>query len=179
MYKFFIFVLLSAAVFSGFWRVSRESLLNPYSHGFYRYFAFVAVIGLIILNSQYWFLDPLSPFQKVSWTLLAFSILLAVSGFIMLKALGQPKNHNIDDTTTLVTRGIYLYIRHPLYGSLLLLAWGAYLKDTSFASTLLALAATTLLVTTARIEEIANYRKFGPAYAVYMEKTKMFIPFLF
>lgn len=179
MYKLLIFLLLAAVIFYGFWRVSRSSLLNPYSHGFYRYFAFVSVIGLIILNSGRWLFDPFSPAQKVSWVLLAFSVLLAAGGFFMLWSLGQPKNHNIDDTTALVTRGIFRYIRHPLYSSLLLLDWGAYLKDPSFASTMLALAATTLLATTARLEEIENYRKFGPAYAVYMQKTKMFIPFLF
>lgn len=45
---------------------------------------------------------------------------------------GKPASHRHDETlmsfektTALVTTGIYRRIRHPLYGSLLFLAWGA------------------------------------------------------
>jgi protein-S-isoprenylcysteine O-methyltransferase Ste14 len=31
---------------------------------------------------------------------------------------------------------------------------------------------------TARVEEINNLKKFGSAYRSYMERTRMFIPFL-
>lgn len=178
MLKLALFVLLSAGLFYGFWRESRESLLNRYSHGFYRYLAFVVIIGLILLNADHWFRDPFSPVQKVSWILLGSSAAIALWGFLTLNSMGRPQG-SIDHTTVLVTSGIFRYIRHPLYGSLLLLAWGAYLKNPSLLSTLLALAATTLLVTTARLEEINNCRKFGPDYAAYMEKTKMFIPLVF
>ena len=82
-------------------------------------------------------------------------------------------------TTTLVTVGAYRYIRHPLYSSLLFLAWGVAFKVPSWLSGLLAVVATLFLVATAKADEAEDIRFFGPAYQEYMKKTKMFIPFLF
>ena len=78
-----------------------------------------------------------------------------------------------------MTSGVFKYIRHPLYCSLLLLAWGAFFKDPSWAGGGLALAATAFLQATAKVEEAENIRYFGAAYRAYMQQTKMFIPFLF
>jgi protein-S-isoprenylcysteine O-methyltransferase Ste14 len=84
-----------------------------------------------------------------------------------------------EKTTTLVTTGVYCYIRHPLYSSLLFLAWGIFFKTPSWLGGLLALTATLCLAATARVEEAENLRFFGDAYRKYMKQTKMFIPFLF
>jgi protein-S-isoprenylcysteine O-methyltransferase Ste14 len=66
-----------------------------------------------------------------------------------------------------------------MYSSLLFLAWGVFLKDLSWLSAILALAATVFLVATAKMEEAENIRFFGPAYQTYIRQTKRFIPFLF
>jgi len=79
----------------------------------------------------------------------------------------------------LVKRGAYKYIRHPLYSSLLLFAWGVFFKDVSFPSTALVLLASSFLVATAKVEEDENLKKFGDEYRAYLKTTKMFIPFLF
>jgi protein-S-isoprenylcysteine O-methyltransferase Ste14 len=84
-----------------------------------------------------------------------------------------------EKTTALVTTGAYSYIRHPLYSSLLFLAWGIFFKDPSWLGGLLALGATLFLVATARVEEAENLRFFGEAYREYMKQTGMFVPFLF
>ena len=100
--------------------------------------------------------------------------------------MGQPDARRDDvplvafeKTTTLITSGAYRYIRHPLYSSLLFLAWGIYFKDPSGLGGLLALAATLFLVATARVEEAENLAFFGEQYREYMGRTKMFVPFLF
>ncbi|NIQ77767.1 MAG: isoprenylcysteine carboxylmethyltransferase family protein, partial [Anaerolineae bacterium] len=67
---------------------------------------------------------------------------------------------------------------HPLYSSLLLLTWGVFLKNPSWAGCGLALGATAFLLATAKVEEAENVRYFGAAYRTYMRQTKMFIPFL-
>jgi protein-S-isoprenylcysteine O-methyltransferase Ste14 len=102
---------------------------------------------------------------------------MAVHGFYLLRVVGRPKG-GIEDTSVLVRRGAYRYIRHPLYSSLLLFAWGTFLKDPSLLSIFLAVVASAFLVATARIEEVENIRKFGDDYVTYMRETKMFIPFL-
>lgn len=94
----------------------------------------------------------------------------------MLRMFGKPKDV-IDDTAVLVTRGIYKYIRHPLYSSLLLLGWGVFLKDVSLVSLTLALVTSGLLVGMAKVEEKENLQKFGDEYSSYIKTTKMFIPF--
>ena len=156
------------------------------AHGFYRFFAFEAILGLIVLNAPVWFRDPFSPRQLASWLLLLTSLLLAVHGFYLLRRVGQP-DHGIEDptrlgiekTTRLVRRGAYRFIRHPLYASLLALAWGAFLKAPSWPGILLAVVATAALYLTARVEERENLRNFGAEYAEYMRATRMFVPFIF
>ena len=157
--------------------VSWPTLRRLRSHGFPRFFAFMAILGLFLFNMEHWFTDPFTPLHIVSWTLLTASLVLAVHGFYLLRVVGQPKD-NIEDTTTLVQVGAYRYIRHPLYSSLLGLAWGICLKDLSPLSIGLALAATAALIATARIEEAENLQRFGEDYAAYMKTTRMFIPYL-
>lgn len=75
--------------------------------------------------------------------------------------------------------GHYRYIRHPLYSSLLFLAWGACCKHLTWGVTGMALLATIFLTMTARTEEDENLRSFGPAYQASMQRTRRFIPWLF
>ena len=86
---------------------------------------------------------------------------------------------SIEKTTRLVTTGAFKYIRHPLYSSLVLLAWGVFFKHPSWLAGGVVLGATAFLVATAKAEEVENGRYFGTAYQAYMQRTKMFIPFIF
>jgi len=167
-----------AVVSAGIVYLSWSSLHDRRSHGFYRFFAFESILILILLNAEHWFSQPFALRQIISWGLLVGSLFLAVHGFRLLRVVGQPEGQ-IEDTTKLVTVGAYRYIRHPLYSSLLLLGWGAFLKAPSLAGLLLAGVATVALVATTRVEEAENLQKFGEAYAAYMETTRRFIPHLF
>ncbi|MGD0014485.1 MAG: isoprenylcysteine carboxylmethyltransferase family protein [Bryobacteraceae bacterium] len=177
-----MFVAASAGILMLSWR----SLRAPRSHGFYRFFAFEALLALILLNSPRWFREPLSGRQIVSWLLLAASLGLAIEAFRLLHKIGRPArretrgaNLGFENTTTLVTVGAYRFIRHPMYASLLALTWGACLKHPSAPSAGLALAASGFLLATAITEERENLAQFGTAYADYMRTTRRFIPFLF
>ncbi len=179
--KLIVFALASA----GLVYASGASLRAPRSHGFYRFFAWEFILILILLNLEVWFRSPFSIHQVASWILLLISAYLAVHGAYLLHTGGIPDKKRDDatiagfeKTTALVTIGPYKYIRHPLYSSLLLLAWGVFFKDISPLSSMLVLAATLFLVVAAKIEEVENIRFFGPPYLSYMENTKMFIPFL-
>ena len=83
-----------------------------------------------------------------------------------------------EKTTALVTVGVYRYIRHPLYSSLLALAWAVFFKAPSSLGGFLVLSATLCLLAAARAEEREDIRFFGQAYVEYMQQTKMFIPYL-
>jgi protein-S-isoprenylcysteine O-methyltransferase Ste14 len=173
MPKLTIFAVVSVAIVFLSWK----SLRNLRSHGFFRFFAFECSLGLLLLNVEYWFSEPSSIIHIVSWLLLLSSLVMAVNGFYLLRVVGRPKR-GIENTTMLVRRGIYKYIRHPLYSSLLLFGWGVFLKDLSLVSSCLVVLASIFLVATAKVEEKENVLKFGDQYVAYMKKTKMFVPFL-
>ena len=173
MVRLIIFIILSIGLIIWSWK----SLWNRQVHGFYRFFAFESVMALILVNTKAWFTNPFSVVQIISWTLLLSSIIMAIQGFYLLYKIGRPRQ-GIEETTILVKTGIYKYIRHPLYSSLIILAWGAFLKDTSFLPLILAILATIFSVATAIIEEKENLQRFGKEYASYMKSTKRFLPFL-
>lgn len=172
--KFLLFLAGSTGIFL----LSRSSLTNPRSHGFYRFFAFEALLALLLVNVQFWLASPLSPAQLLSWLFLFASAFLAIHAFTLLRKMGRPVA-SIETTTVLVTDGAYKYIRHPLYASLLYFGWGVFLKAPTLTSAALTLAASIFLYSTAKTEEKENLGRFGKAYADFMGKTKMFIPYLF
>ena len=179
-------VVVFAIATAGLVYLSRASLRNPRSHGFTRFLAWELLLVLILLNVDAWFRDPFSWHQILSWCLLLVSLFLVIHGVQLLRRLGAPDEGRdeaelvaFERTTKLVTVGAYRTIRHPLYSSLLFLGWGVFFKAPSPAGAVLAVAATLLLVVTARIEERENARYFGPAYDAYVKRTKMFIPFVF
>ena len=183
MWKIIAFLLLSLPILY----ISRASLRARGSHGFYRFFAWEAILGIFLLNVDIWFCDPFSWHQVISWILLIASFIPLFFGVRGLRSQGKPVEIREGDptllafekTTALVTTGIYRFIRHPLYSSLLLLAWGIFFKIPSWSGVLLSTIATLFLVLTARADEMECIRFFGDQYREYRKRTKMFIPFLF
>jgi protein-S-isoprenylcysteine O-methyltransferase Ste14 len=164
---------------------SWRSLRHLQSHGVPRLFAFEGILVLVLLNWRSWFSSPWSPVHLVSWLLLLASIVLVVNGFLLLRRLGQatppPADshlHGFEHTSALVVTGAYRFIRHPLYASLLYLAWGAALKTASLPSLGLAVVTSFFLWATGRREERENIGRFGDAYREYMRGTRRFIPWI-
>lgn len=174
MFKIIIFIFTSALLTFLSW----NSLKSFRSHGFFRFFAFECILILVLINVDFWFHNPLSIRQIISWLLLLMSIFLALHGFYLLRIIGKPRE-KIENTTTLVKVGAYKYIRHPLYSSLFVGAWGAFLKHISILSVMIILLISGFLIATAKVEETENINKFGDEYTDYIKKSKMFIPFLF
>lgn len=181
MISIIIFILGSLAII---W-ISRASLRHPRSHAFPRFFAFEAILALIIINAPHWFVFPVPIQQVISWLLLVISIVFVVWGVIDLRSTGKavppPEGspmYEWENTERLATTGIFGYIRHPMYSSLLFLAWGALLKSVTTGTLVLVGVATLALVATARAEEVENLARFGTEYQTYMRRTRLFLPFL-
>ena len=90
----------------------------------------------------------------------------------------MPENFAFENTARIVEEGLYRYVRHPMYSSLLFLAWGAFLKNISLLSIVLVFMASGLLFAAARVEERENILYFGKTYEEYRRRTKMFIPWI-
>jgi protein-S-isoprenylcysteine O-methyltransferase Ste14 len=146
-----------------FW-VSIRPLRQPGSHGFYRFFAWEIILGMFVINMRIWFVNPFAWYQIVSWILLAICLIPIIYGVFLLRTIGKPTNQ-LEATTHLVTKGIYKFTRHPLYASLLYLAWGIFFKSPSLLDGCLALVTTAFLYATARADEAECAIKFGEEYA--------------
>ena len=152
-----------------------------------RFLAWECILALILLNSVVWFRAPFKWNQLISWVLLAICLVPLFFGVNTLIARGKPGAQRdsephliaLEKTTALVTTGIYQYIRHPLYSSLLLLTWGTFFKAPSWLGALLAMASTLFLYATARADEAECLRFFGQEYRNYMSHTKRFVPYVF
>jgi protein-S-isoprenylcysteine O-methyltransferase Ste14 len=154
------------------------SIKDKRYHGITRFFAFESIFVLLLLNLKVWFHDPFSVQQIISWILLFGSIYPGLAGYLLLKRRGKSEQ-SFENTTALVKSGIFRYIRHPLYCSLLLLGTGIMFKDTGNLQLVADAINLVAIYLTARIEEKEMIAKFGDAYIQYMGETKMFIPWLF
>ena len=182
MNKGIILFMLMSAICIFF---SLHVLVKPKSHGFYRFFGWECLAWLFSCNYHYWFVNPFTAFQTLSWILLIYSLYLAIFGVILIKIKGKAHNSRKDDTlyafektTVLITSGIYRYIRHPLYASLFFLAWGICLKNITPVLLTVCIASSIFFIITMLIEEMENTRYFGESYRVYMKKSRMIIPYV-
>ena len=182
MVPYLLFGIISLPLIVLSWR----ALLKPGSHGFYRFFSWECITWLVVSDYPFWFENPFSFKQLSSWALLFSSIYLLTAGLRHLKSSGKAESNRKDTelfgfekTTLLVDSGIYKFIRHPLYSSLLFLSWGIYLKNTMLMLFFVALLSSVFLYMTALADEKECIRFFGQSYREYMKRSKMFIPFLF
>ena len=175
----FIFGTLLLAYFSS------ASLRHPRSHGFYRFFSWEMMLGLVLLNLDTWYDATLTWDQFVSGILMSLSIFFVLMGYLSLKLYGQQSERRaeahlleFERTTKLVTQGIYRHIRHPMYVSLIALDGGLYFKQITWTSSSFALVALLFLIAAVYAEEKEIVGYFGDAYRDYMNRSKRFLPFI-
>ena len=182
MFKIILFIILSIPVIIISWR----SLFSLKSHGFYRFVSWECIIWLFTSNYPFWFEDPLSLQQIFSWIFLLASAYTIIAGVITLKRKGKAGKdrddsnlYTFEKTSELVDTGIYKYIRHPLYASLLYLTWGICLKNPTLVLLLVSVASSVSLLITALFDEKECTEVFGEEYREYMKRSKRFVPFVF
>lgn len=110
----------------------------------------------------------------VGLALITGGLVLAVRGAIdlggALTALPKPRNG-----AELVERGVYRFVRHPIYGGLIFAAFGwALAQASTVAVALAAVLAAFLLVKSVREEAWLSQR--FPTYAAYRGRTRRFLP---
>lgn len=165
--------------------ISRKTIFKLNSHGFYRLISWECIAWLFASNYKYWFEHPFSANQIISWVLLIISGYLVIAGAILMRKYGKPKNtrkeenlYKFEKTTELIKEGIFKYIRHPLYSSLLFLTWGIFFKNLSIELLFVSILSTICLYLTAIFEEKECLVYFGNIYTDYMQTNKRFVPFI-
>jgi len=181
MDRIIIFSILSIPVIVISWR----TIFNIKSHGFYRFFSWECIVWLFATNYKYWFDNPFSINQIISWIFLIISGYLIIIGVILMKKIGKPEQdrnektlYQFEQTTELIDKGIFKYIRHPLYSSLLFLTLGIFLKSPSIELLFISILSIIFLYLTAKFDEKECINFFGDKYIEYMKKSKMFIPYI-
>lgn len=137
-------------------------------------YVFINLIGFSIF-----YFDNLS-IQIVGFGLVILSFIQAI---IARKTLNdnwtESFEYQIKKNHELIIKGIYGYVRHPIYGAMLLMVPGALLVSASYTFILgliIMLFAAEIL---ARREEKLLIKHFGQKYIEYMKNTKKFIPFVY
>jgi protein-S-isoprenylcysteine O-methyltransferase Ste14 len=181
LHQWIAFAIASIAIIA----FSSHVIFKPRSHGFYRFFGWEGIAWLIVNNYKFWFDDFLSVPQIISWIFLFYATYIVIAGIILMKfkgkADGSRKDNSLygfESTTELIEIGLYKYIRHPLYGSLVFLTWGTFLKNMDIALLIVSLLATFFFFATMLIEEKENIAFFGEKYRTYMKRSKMIVPYL-
>ncbi len=181
MDRYIIFGILSILIIGISWR----TLFRPKTHGFYRFFSWECIVWLLATNYKFWFVNPFGYKQIFSWILLVVSGYVVIAGVIQMKKAGKSGNirnkkslYKFEQTTELIDTGIFKFIRHPLYSSLLFLTWGIFLKNTSLELLAISVLSTIFLYLTAIFDEKECMVFFGNKYRDYMKRSKRFVPFL-
>jgi protein-S-isoprenylcysteine O-methyltransferase Ste14 len=114
----------------------------------------------------------------------AVGVLLFGAGVVLYRLAGRDMGEALSPFTeprqgaALVTRGIYRYLRHPMYLSQGLVAFGAPLTLGSRRTLALSTLAALVLFVRVLREEEALARTF-PEYSRYAARTKRIVPFLY
>ncbi|MCP8899290.1 methyltransferase family protein [Gilvimarinus xylanilyticus] len=172
-----LFGLLSLPLIGLCWR----QLSNPRCHGFYRFFAFETLLALALLNLHPQNIQLFTPLGIAAGFCMSGSLAMVLVGLKQLQQGGRderqkPENFAFENTRILVTWGIYRYIRHPMYSSLLLLGVGIFLQGVGLVSSALLLVLVIFVGLTVRVEEAENLAFFGDSYRDYKRRSKILIP---
>jgi protein-S-isoprenylcysteine O-methyltransferase Ste14 len=109
--------------------------------------------------------------------LCAAGVGLAVLGRVYLgRNWGLPGSRK--ENPELVTNGPYQYVRHPIYGGIMLAMLGTAIGASAFWVVPLVLFSG-YFVYSARCEEKIMIAQFPEQYPAYMQRTRMLLPFAF
>lgn len=146
----------------------------------YNIFAAISFLPILYLmstlpdQSAYQVPDPWKFIMLGGQVLAALMLFVAFLQTDLLSFIGLRQLFEEERTGTLVTRGLYRVVRHPLYTFGLLFIWLS--PNVSQNSLTVYIGATIYTLVGAYFEERKLLREFGEAYAKYQQNTPMLIP---
>jgi protein-S-isoprenylcysteine O-methyltransferase Ste14 len=165
-------------------RVSRISVagFDRYYRLLYSLFSSVTLLPVIALP----LLIPDLPLYTIPRPYLFITVLIQITAVGLLayslfqtgalQFIGIPQAMGMKNNDKLNTKGLYHYLRHPLYTFSLLFIWLTPVMTRNYL--LLYAAFTVYVLIGAVLEERRLLKTFGEAYSRYQAKTPFMIPFL-
>jgi protein-S-isoprenylcysteine O-methyltransferase Ste14 len=159
---------------------------HPWSRRFYRIaynavsvLTFLPVLAIVALHPGRLLYRIPSPSHLLSLTLQGAAVAMLILGlthtdpwrFLGLRQLLQVEG---DETQELAVRGVYRWVRHPLYTAGRLFIWTTPVMTTSVMA--LNLGLSVYLYVGSIFEERRLLGKFGPAYERYRRRVPRMIP---
>ncbi len=123
-----------------------------------------------------WYIIVLTIQGLAGLGLIAAVLQTDVLTFIGFRQLFQPPASLTREGGTLVTRGLYRWMRHPIYTCGLVFLWASPELTQNFLILIICFSA--YFVVGAILEERKLVQVFGKAYLEYCARTPMFIPVL-
>lgn len=154
-------------------------------HGFIRHlklieFLFYVLIAIQLLGIQVFPFTPTLLTRAIGLALFAFGIFMSIAG---RTALGDNWMHTLDyqikSKQELVQNEMYTKVRHPIYSGAIFAKVGIELLLNSWLWVLFLFGATWFFYRQAKKEESILARHFGKEYLTYLQRTKMFVPYIF
>ncbi len=130
-----------------------------------------AMLGLLL------FTGPVLP---TNWWV---ALIMIIGAFLGLWSIYTLRLGNLNiaphvrEGGTMIAKGPYRFIRHPMYTGLILISWALVGNLPTIARILFALTLTISLIIKLHIEE-QYLRMSFPSYSEYIAKTKKLIPFI-
>ena len=156
--------------------MTRLPSLGPRGEGW----VLIQGVLLVVVAAAGWSLGPdwSGPLRLagvvVGILLITGGVVLAFRGVVDLGGALTPLPRPRDDAE-LVETGAYAFVRHPIYGGLILLGFGWAIAQASIVAVALAVVLAGFLFVKSAREE-AWLKQLFPAYAAYSARTRRFIP---
>ena len=130
-----------------------------------------SAILLLIINTN---INNISTYSLI---LFIASAIIGVTAIINMKISNLNIMPELKDNHKLATNGIYKYIRHPMYTSVILLCLGFLLTEITTVNIIAMLVLIIDLFLKSRLEEKLLEQRFN-SYKDYKNSTYRFLPFI-
>jgi protein-S-isoprenylcysteine O-methyltransferase Ste14 len=167
------------------WGVSRESLTGARTHGraWQMMLVFHSIVLTILGNSLLWGMGRLSAItliQPTFWMEVVGCALMLTGWAVIVISQHQMgaawRLGIVDEPTELQKRGIYRYVRHPIYTGMIMSTIGMLVMMPTYIMLTLTVLALIGLNREAQLEEAHLTRMHGDAYRHFSAQTGRWLP---
>jgi protein-S-isoprenylcysteine O-methyltransferase Ste14 len=167
------------------WGVSRASLVGARTHGrhWQMLIVFHSIVATILGSSVLWGMGRLSVIALMTpprWMELVGCLLLFVGWSMIIISQHQMgaawRLGIVDEQTQLQVRGLYRYVRHPIYTGMVIATAGLLVMMPTLVMLGLMILALLGLNREARLEEEHLERIHGDTYRQYLARTGRWLP---